>query len=108
MSIPFQVVELSAASGPEQDTHGHESEYKHAGNEAVDDFHWFSFREKSSPREESQRYGLCDLVTDWIGWNRARMRAEFPITASELRGMDTAATNGVMKAAIAKGTITTL
>jgi len=93
MGISLQVVELTAAGGPEQDTDGDESEDQHSRNEAIDDFH---------------RTGGKGIQLLLGALNRVRMRAEFPITARELRGMDTAATRGVTRAAMARGTMTRL
>lgn len=93
MGIALEVVELAAAGGPEKDADGGESKDQHAGYEAVDDFHGIS---------GNGFQGLAESR------NRVRMRAELPMTASELSGMDTAATSGVTKAAMARGTIMTL
>ena len=93
LGISVQVVELPAAGGPEQDSDRDQPEDDHSGNKAVDDFHEIEINE-------------TQLLFD--ARNRVRIRAEFPMTASELRGMDTAATKGVTKAAMAKGTMMTL
>jgi hypothetical protein len=92
MAISLQVVELTAAAGPEQDADGDESEKEHSGDQTVDHFH--KQVAESQPRSDAP--------------NRPRIRAELPMTARELTGIDTAATSGVTKAAIANGTMTTL
>lgn len=93
MRISLQVIELPAASGPEQNPDRDKPEKDHAGDKAVDNFHGIEIVE-------------TQLLLE--GRNRVRIRAELPMTASELRGMDTAATRGVTKAAMAKGTMIAL
>lgn len=92
LGVALQVVELAAAGSPEQDADGHQAEDEHAGNQSVDDFH----RIWSGPQSIAGRR------------NRLRIRAELPITASEDSGMDTAASKGVTKAAMASGTMMAL
>jgi len=91
--VPVQIVELSVAGGPEQHSDRDQPEDDHSGNKAVDDFHEIEINE-------------TQLLFD--ARNKVRIRAEFPMMASELRGMETAATKGVTKAAMAKGTMMTL
>lgn len=95
MGIPVKVIELATAGGPEQDHYRHQAKDEHSGNQAVDDFHGAWTAQLGSRRQRSAR-------------NRPWIRAELPITARELSGMEIAATSGVTRAAMASGTMMTL
>lgn len=92
-AVAVQIVELPASRGPEKDRDRGESEHQHPRNQAIDDF------QDVPPSNSTARAETAQAL------NMARIRAELPITASELSGMDTAATRGVTTAAIASGTM---
>jgi len=94
--IALEVVELTAACGPEQDADRDQAEDQHARDQTVDDFHRDGGRQ-DAPWDDPGR-----------SRNRLWIRAELAITARELSGMDTAATRGVTSAAMANGTMMTL
>lgn len=82
MRIAFQIIVLTAFHRPHQNTNHDQAEKDHARDKHVDHFQC--------------RSSLVNIV---------RMRAALPITSNELMGMEMAATNGVMKAAMANGTM---
>ena len=90
VGVSLQIVELPATRRPEQEADGNESEKEHTWDETVDDFHEI----------RSTGYQLLSCPR-----NKVRIRAELPITARELRGIERAATRGVIREAIASGTM---
>jgi hypothetical protein len=90
VGVALQIVELPATRRPEQEADGNQSEKDHARDETVDDVHEI--------RSNGYQLLFCPR-------NRVRMRAELTITARELRGIDRAATSGVIREAMASGTM---
>ncbi len=83
VAISFEIFILSPLDCPDEYAYEHQAKEDHAGDETVDDFHYFAFSRL----------------------NRVRMRAAFPMTSRELMGMEIAAINGVIMADMAKGTM---
>lgn len=118
VAVTFQIVVLPMPDGPNENTDQYESEEYHAGDQCVDYFHRFlpqcdftiggpsSFR--STNTRGRRKEGMHESPSEADHLNNVRIRAALPITNKELMGMEIAATNGVITAIIASGTIITL
>lgn len=104
-AIAVQILELSAASCPEEHGHGCEPQDQHAWYQAVNDIHPDILHQSANIFDTRVRQD-CELAQSAL--TKVRMRAELPMTASELRGIETAAIKGVMTPPIASGTMTRL
>jgi len=103
VGLAFHILELATAGGPEEDPHRHQAEQDHARQQPVNHIHCCNL--------DRDARGQSSAAVPWLSRaqrtprNRVRIRAALPMTASELTGMETAASSGVMNAMTASGTM---